>query len=226
MEAGWRRTKNAEIISQWDKPFPGFNTSPSEFYSSIETAFAAHEIPEVEVKRVIWREGSFISANREYLRIGRKRHVCDICAAPFGKGFFFSFWGVLLPPSLSIFHWIGMVTTAFFFYFVFTTYWGYLKGSLYLLSILAAVWLIVRSGGTGNHAEVEEYLLGLTIIGAIRDAFYRDPTYFEIDTANMFQKLVHSVVMEAIDDLTDKKGLPRLTENERKPLFRDFFRRR
>jgi len=102
------------------------------------------------VSRVIWKEGSFLSADRKYLRIERKRYVCDICAAPFGKDFFFSFWGVLLPRSLSIFHWIGMITSTFFFFFVFSSHWGFLKGGLYLLAILAAIWVIVRLGFPGG----------------------------------------------------------------------------
>jgi len=225
MKAGWRKTRNAEFIAHWPKYFQNFSTSSSEFYGSVETAFAEHEIPEVEVSRVIWKEGSFLSADREYLRIERKRYVCDICAAPFGKDFFFSSWLVLLPRSLSIFHWIGIVTSTFFFFFVFSDQWGWLRGSLYLLSILAAIWAIVRFGGTWNYPEIEEYLLGLTIIGAIRDAHYRPPTYFEIDTGLMFLNAVQGSVLATIDELTDSKGLPRLTELERKPILREFFQR-
>lgn len=32
------------------------------------------------------------SAKREYLRVRRKEHLFDVCAAPFGTGFFFSWW--------------------------------------------------------------------------------------------------------------------------------------
>jgi hypothetical protein len=42
--------------------------------------------------RITWKEGGLLSAKREYLRVRRKEFVFDVCAAPFGKGFFFSWW--------------------------------------------------------------------------------------------------------------------------------------
>ena len=38
------------------------------------------------------------SANRQYLRMHRGKHAFDICAAPFGNGFFVSWW--LTEPPL------------------------------------------------------------------------------------------------------------------------------
>lgn len=50
-------------------------------------------------------------------------------------------------------------------------------------------------------------------------------TYYRIDTAHMFQKSVHAAVMEVIDALTEDKGLKALTEAERKPVMKDFFKK-
>ena len=56
--------------------------------------------------------------------------------------------------------------------------------------------------------------------------FFIDPiTYYRIDTAHMFQKSVHAAVMEVIDAITEEKGLRALTESERKPLMKDFFKK-
>lgn len=226
MEKGWRRTTNSEFIAHWNKPFgDGFAVSPSDFYGSVEAAFAKHAIPEVEVSRVLWKEGSFLSADREYLRVARRRYVYDICAAPFGKDFFFSSWLVILKPSLSIFHLIGMATTLFFFFYIFTPYWGWVKGAAFLLGILVLVGIVVRNGVFRGQAELEQYLLGLTGIGAFWNVFFHKLTYFEIDTAEMFHTVVHTAVMGVIDGITDAKGLPRLTEGERKPIKRDFFKK-
>lgn len=225
MEPGWKRTRGAELISRWPKYFTHFNTSPSEFYESVEAALAKHEIPGLEVSRVIWKEGSFLSADREYLRIGRRRLVYDICAAPFGRDFFFSAWLVMLRPTLTIFHLIGMATTAFFFYFFVAQYWGVAKGGSALIGALLLIWVFVRAGGFRGPVEVEEFLLGLTLFGGIWNVFKRGISYFEYDTALMFQASVHSSVLEVLDALTDAKSLPRMSDSERKPINRDFFRR-
>lgn len=63
----------------------------------------------------------------------------------------------------------------------------------------------------------------LPVIGPIFSRFIQPITYYKLDTAIMFQSLVHGATMEALDSLTKAKGLRALTENERKPIMRDFF---
>jgi len=41
---------------------------------------------------VEFHEGGALSAKREYLRVLRREHIFDICAAPYGNGFFISWW--------------------------------------------------------------------------------------------------------------------------------------
>lgn len=225
MKPGWLKTRNAEFLSHWTIPFVDLNTSPSDFYANVEAAFAKREAPDVEVSRVTWKERSAISPERVYLRFQRLEYVCDICAAPFGKDFFFSSWLVMRMPSLTVPHWIGMGTTLFLLTFMFTNVFGFFKGLFFLILLLSFLWLLIRSGVIETPIEVEEFLLGLTVIGAIRDVYFRKPTYFEIDSALMFHAVVHIAVLECIDDLTDAKGLPRIGPSDRAPINRDFFKR-
>src|SRR5213593_4636311 len=80
------------VVSHWHKPFEDFGTSSLEFYTAVEAAIRRREIPDTSTSRVDWREGGLASARREYLRVSRGRLSFDICAAPFGTGFFFSWW--------------------------------------------------------------------------------------------------------------------------------------
>jgi hypothetical protein len=51
-----------------------------------------HAFPFVYSER-IWRsEGGTFSHNREYLKITRGQYDFIVCAAPFGKGYFVSWW--------------------------------------------------------------------------------------------------------------------------------------
>ena len=61
------------------------------------------------------------------------------------------------------------------------------------------------------------------IIGPLVQRFLKPLTYFKIDTALMFQSMTHGAVMEALDSLTQAKGIRQLTGDERKPIMRDFF---
>ena len=86
------RTTPTAVISHWYKLIENLQASSMEFYSSIESAIQRRQVPDTKPSRVDWRESGFTSARREYLRVARGRHVFDICGAPFGTGFFVSWW--------------------------------------------------------------------------------------------------------------------------------------
>lgn len=67
------------------------------------------------------------------------------------------------------------------------------------------------------------WLATLPFVGLIVERFLKPLTYYKIDTALMFQSVTHGAVLEALDGITQAKGLRSLTELERKPIMRDFF---
>lgn len=146
--------------------------SSAEFYAGIESAIASEKLPDVKCERVNISEGGILSAKREYLQVRRKEHVFLICSAPYGNGFFISWW-------------LGEIES----------------GLLATLSSLPFVGWIFR----------------------LLMAVAKPITYYRIDTALMFQSVVHSAVMSTLDGVMNTKGLRVLTESERKPLMRDFF---
>lgn len=82
----------AVIHSKWHHHFSNLQFSTQEFYSILESKMNAEEIKNTKTQRVTYSEGGFFSSKREYLRISRNEFIFDICAAPFGKGFFISWW--------------------------------------------------------------------------------------------------------------------------------------
>lgn len=52
---------------------------------------------------------------------------------------------------------------------------------------------------------------------------FRGPTYFEIDTTQMVQALVHRAVLETVDGVTAASGIRGPVELERKPTTRNLF---
>jgi hypothetical protein len=84
------RASRMNVISHWHKLFGNFSFSTQKFYDLVERALERRNIPGLEISRVDWKEGGLFSADREYLRLTREKLTYDICAAPFGTGFFFS----------------------------------------------------------------------------------------------------------------------------------------
>jgi hypothetical protein len=93
-----RQAQLAYVVSHWFQLIEGLRASSKEFYASIEGGVKKREIPDALVSRVQFTERGFFSARREYLRVQRNEYVFDICAAPFGSGFFVSWW-LSTPPG-------------------------------------------------------------------------------------------------------------------------------
>lgn len=91
-----------EVISHWNTLIENFNTSPKQFYEGVTSAVNARQIPNAKHSRIDWREGGVASAKREYLRIRRGEFFFDICGAPFGTGFFVSWWLTEMPQGCLI----------------------------------------------------------------------------------------------------------------------------
>ena len=84
--------KDTLVFSHWYHLIENFQQPSQEFYSSLEQAIKKRNLPDVRISRIEFKEGNIFSAQREYLRVKRKELVFDICAAPYGNGFFISWW--------------------------------------------------------------------------------------------------------------------------------------
>lgn len=78
-----------QIHSRWYHYFPDFQLSAQEFYTLVENQLKSKEVSSIRIKRVNF--GGLFS-KREYLRIQDGENIFDICAAPYGKGYFISWW--------------------------------------------------------------------------------------------------------------------------------------
>ena len=82
--------KKADVLSHWFTVLDGFSSSTEEFYVAVEKELAARKVPGLAMTRVEFAEGGVLSDRRVYLRMIRERLVFDVCAAPFGRAYFFS----------------------------------------------------------------------------------------------------------------------------------------
>jgi hypothetical protein len=183
----------------------------------VEGAVASRSIPNVVIERIEYSEGGALSDKRQYLRVRRNRDVFDICGAPFGDGFFFSWWLAEIPPSLP-----GAVTVLMVFVYLavvgsFMRQVGFFAGpALLLLVTPLALYFMSRFG----NQDTDDFILSLPLVGPFYRRFFHPITYYRIDTSDMFQEAARTAVMEVIDQVTAAKGIHALTELERKPILR------
>ena len=221
-----------EVFSHWHHPVSNFQTSTQDFYTSVEQALAPHKIPGIEISRIEWKEGGAFTANRQYLRVRREKLVFDICAAPFGADYFFSWWLAEIPPKHGLLKLAGMLLlTALSFgliMWIFNEIFGNAVGGFlaFILAIIAypvMIWLAGNALSKGVFGPgAEEALIATPFFGWLYLKLFNPFTYYKTDTKLMYQAAVSSAVNEAVDQLLQANGLRALSEFERKPVLKAF----
>jgi hypothetical protein len=226
------------VVTHWHKLFENLQTSAMDFYAAVELGLNSRKIPGLKISRVKWSEGGVLSPDREYLRAEGDRHAFDMCAAPFGAGYFFSSWltekqprFVILKAALLIVFTAALYEACFLSLIVVPSRIGapfgaVIIGSRLVIQLMAAVlaslvtlWLVAVAARNGNNG-LEPAVLALPAVGWFYKKVFAQQTYYRIDTMLMFQSAVHSAMLEAIDGQTTQKGVRGLTDDERKPVFR------
>jgi len=220
------------VLSHWAKLLEGLQASPLDLYGCVEEAIHRRDIPLAKECRVEWHEGGILSAHRQYLRIVRGEYAIDICGAPFGTGFFVSYWFVYQMAPVGLLTLLGLLMAmpvlAFPFYAIASLLFNdTMTGGLVGLA-LAAVAAVVFLGLLIRHWNEKRpgwdfFLMQIPILGPIYRILFRPFTYYKVDTAVMFHRAVHYALMEVINGMTKAKGIRPLTELEQKPIMREFF---
>lgn len=210
------------VISHWYNLIENLEASPREFYASVVEAVKRRDLPGASPSQVDYHEGGAFSAMREYLRISRGQHIFDICGAPFGHGFFVSWWlGKPRPSALG--PTLGAIAGLFIIWLILRGIFGAV-GAFFLTPLVLLLAFIFLGALMSQMSEEEwvSYVLAVPVIGWVLERFFLPDTYYRIDTALMFQQAVHAAVMEVIDGMTKAKGLRSLSETERKPILKEF----
>ncbi len=210
------------VRGHWAQLIEGLQASPLELYAQMESAISSRQIPEIQTSRVEWKEAGLFSGTRQYLRVRRGKLVFDICAAPFGTGFFFSHWLIEEPPSaiaFAAFGCGGLIAITLVFgvaIAILKLFFGIVVGGIASAALAFFMGRAVASGAVGSV----EAISSIPILGRVFDFLFRPETYYALDTAAMFQAVIHQAVLEVIDGATKAKGIRALSEAERKPVFR------
>lgn len=207
------------VLSHWQTAYEGFSTPVQDFYAQVEAAVKSRQLSDVTFSRVVFKESGIASAGREYLRVSRGGLKLDICAAPYGNGFFFSSWMALDFPAylpylyLAVILGSGLLFLGFALAALVTD-----GGKTGFLGILSFYFLTLAGCGLAVHHRVmgvEEAVEAIPFIGRIYGGLFNPDTYFSIDSEGMFQSAIHGAVLEAVHAVTEQSGRRVLVVPER-----------
>jgi hypothetical protein len=216
------RSLETPVFAHWHKLVPDFSASPLEFYASLEAVLATREIPELSTSRIEYHESGVISALRIYLRIQRKKLAFDVCAAPFGTSFFFSWW--LTEPKKSYKAW-GCLTVLLLIAgaVLVLEKFGYQGCGIALLLFILSLCILVVGTWEGWFLS-EDIILDIPYLGPLYEYLFDPQTYYKEDTRLMFQEMIHGAVLEVVDGTLTAKGLRALAPEETKATTRSLIR--
>jgi hypothetical protein len=222
------------VLSHWCQLIENLQASPLAFYQSVEMNLMKRAVPALNYVRIEYHEGNILSAKRAYLRLSRYKLAFDVCAAPFGTGFFVS-WRLVDNRQGNVWLlWsfvagVAGLTLILAFSFLILLDKGLLVAlaSFFILAlplfILLAlnftVFIILRFW----LARLDTSLANSPFLGGLYRVVLGRDTYYKIDTMLMFQAAVKAAVLEAVDTLTSAQNLRPLSEEERKPVMLDLF---
>jgi len=206
-----------EVIEHWYAPVDNFQFVTADFYQRIEKELIARKVPGLEISRVEWSEGGLLSDKREYLRLKRERLVFDICAAPFGTSYFFSFRFVELPLGIKPLELIIFLAGIAIIFGILAKLFGTAWGVLALLAILAGGIYVLRNSSALGLQTLDGALMKFPVIGPLYEVFLRKDTYYRQDTRLMYLTTVNDITEMLVQEVTAAKGIKLLKQYDRRP---------
>ena len=213
--------QSVEVISHWHQSVEGLSTSTLEYYASVEKALRDKEVPELRIERTTVSESGILSAKREYLRVRYGRLMFDICGAPFGKDFFFSWWLVKRTPGFAALWGCLTLIGLPLLVLAFIAGMGFLKGMFFALVAIGVGAAVLRGAFSDGWSAIEDSILVMPIIGLIYRMFVKPVTYYSEDTRLMFEDTVHRVVVQVVSGILTLNKLPEIVPEKLKPQSRN-----
>jgi hypothetical protein len=217
-------SKSAEVFNHWGTALHNVQFSAQPFYARVEQEIRARQWPGVELLRIAHSEAGLLSHKREYLRVIRQRQVFDICAATFGRDYFFTLREAEIQPQLTLATVLILLLALSMTFFLFVNNFGFISGTINFATLLIVAIFLMFSALRLGLTRLDGALMRLPVIGPIYELFFRrSTTYFQHDTRVVFLKLMDDVVKAYVDEETSAKGIKLLSCFEHQPVLHDLY---
>ena len=211
------------VHKHWYSPLSDFEYVSSDFYTLIEKRLEARAVPGLQMSRVDFSEGGMLSDKRTYLRLKRERWVFDICAAPFGTSYFFSFRFLELPLGIKPMELFVFLVGLLLVFILAVKAFGLLSGPLTMLMVLVAIVWVMRNSVALGLLDMDASLMKTPVIGPLYELLIRKETYYREDTRLMYLSTVNSITEAIVEEVTAAKGVKLVKRFDRKAFLGDLY---
>lgn len=206
-------------ISYWCTIFDDCVYSPRDFYEMVERNLARRQVPDLLRDYILLHEGTVFSRRRLYYQMRRERIVAEVCAAPFGSGFFIS--SRLFDRRRRAHYWdyLGVFSALVLITVPVSIRYGPIVGTVIAGTVFTTLWSLMRLAVNVSFAWLDEKICMMPFVGPIYETWFHPDTYYRQDRTNMYREAVNRAVKEAVGELTAQKGLRPLSESESRPIL-------
>jgi hypothetical protein len=213
----WKKRKPEELRPPTYTLIDGFETSTDAFYQGIEDELQTRKVPGLELMRVDFREGGPLSAKRDYLRMRRERLTFDLCSAPFGTSWFFSYRFCEIPAPFPLMHLLIVIALTAALAAVYLALFGPLWGGITIGMTALGFALLLRNTLTLGFDDFDAWLLTVPVFGRVYELLFRKETFFRQDTRHMYVEMVERIIQAKIKEVTAAEGIEKVEFIEARP---------
>jgi hypothetical protein len=224
------------VLSHWYMLVDNFQFSTDEFYNEIEQELSSRLTPGLTASRVDFHEGGILTDKRTYLRLARERLTFDICAAPFGKTYFFSL-RLAEKPRISLVLIFALLALCGVLFNVLQGHAGQVQTIIGLLVVGFVTFWIFRPKNPDQsigqeHSkparglvlpDLSSLILDLPIVGHWYERVRRD-TYYRYDTRLIYLTLISEIVKKKVEEITSSKGVKFIKSYEYSPILGELYK--
>ncbi len=211
--------KKGEILDSWIVFADGFNFPPQDFYAAIENEMTARKIPGMKISREEFSEGGLLSDKRIYLRLFRERLALYTCAAPFGTGYFFSFRAIYVPALVRLWHILALWVLFGVIGGLLIALLGFTFAGVAFITLLFAIAAVFRNATAAGVGDLDTLLLKIPIVSTVYENWFREDTFYRIDTRSMYLQTLPEIVRSLAEDVTAAKGVKLFPQHGRLPVM-------
>lgn len=196
-----------KLLHYFPKHLDSCSHSPIEFYELVMRNLDWRKVPDLTAGVVWLRERHFISNQRLYLQLKRERLVFEICAAPFGTGYFVSSRLFDRRRSAKPLHYLLAFLALLSLGLLTWSQYGWTVGSVVIGIMITGLCSLMRLAVLESGVWLDEKICEVPILGPIYESLFHPDTYYRQDTNQMYIQVVNKAFSEAIANLMKLKGI-------------------
>ena len=216
--------KKGEILDHWIAFHDSLQYSPQEFYAAIEKELEARKVPGMEMAHEEFAEGGLLSDKRIYFKLFRERLAIYTCAAPFGRGYFFSCRVVHVPALVRLWHMLAALAFLAAVGKLLIEPLGFAFAMVAIVTLPFALAAVMRNAGSLAFADLDALLLKIPVVSTIYQDWFRSETYWRADARIIYLQRIPQVIREVAEEVTAAKGAKLVQQYRYAPILGELYK--